>query len=196
MFNYKVWVGFKDHEADFSVLRDSEDSLRLHTLFVERKEQGEVPLYTLKDFEFKGYPSAYLVYMSSVDEYDAAMRLVGSMSHWRSLLKLDWFMRGIITQDFSGVTQWREDMKLRDLSEAKETMHSAMKVEKVDNDGNPYTAINHSAAKNLGDMAKNPVYAGDVKIVSRRVRDASKVDAKVNSNSSKILELHNKLRKA
>jgi len=187
MFDYKTWRGFSDVEADFRVLRDAEDDIRLHSLFVERKEIGEVPLYTLKDVESKGYPSAYLVYMTSVDEYDAAIRLVGSMSHWRSLLKLDWFLRGIVTQEFSGLLQWREDMSLRDLSRAKQIIQSSLITEKMTKDGDFSTVIDANSAKKLADMAKDPAHVGAV----RKVKSA----AKQSPTEAKILELHKKIRK-
>lgn len=89
----------------------------------------ETATYTLKnqDVEYKGTQriSAYLVYMHSVDEYDAAIKLVGSMKHWRKLCSLSWFMEGVPEYSFEGLEQWREDMRLRDESLAKRQLMEA-----------------------------------------------------------------------
>lgn len=65
--------------------------------------------------------SAYRIYMESVDEYDAAMRIVGSLEHWRKLCSLKWFMDGIPGRA-EGLKQWRKDMKARDASTAKKLL--------------------------------------------------------------------------
>ena len=81
--------------------------------------------YTLKTQDYKQYKSVYQIYMNSVDEYDACMKIVGSLDHWRKLCALDWFMEGKVvgtgenTYRLSGLRQWREDMKQRDASLAK-----------------------------------------------------------------------------
>lgn len=88
-------------------------------LFVERQEvwkesqeeRGIEPLYSLGELERDGKPSAYQIYMNSVDEFEAAMKLVGSLYHWQALCSKDWFMQEL--------RQWREHMALRDYSFAK-----------------------------------------------------------------------------
>lgn len=80
------------------------------------------PTYTIKDHDHNGYPSAYLIYMNSVDEYEAAIKLVGSLRHWRKLEGLKWFMDGRTELSFEGLKQWREDMELRDKSISKEQL--------------------------------------------------------------------------
>jgi hypothetical protein len=79
--------------------------------------------YTLKaqDVEKDGvtYVSLYKVYMESADEYDAAMRLLGSMKHWRKLCGLKWFQEGWEEHGFDGLNLMREDMMNRDRSLAK-----------------------------------------------------------------------------
>lgn len=76
---------------------------------------------TLDDGTF--YPSAYLIYMSSADENEAAIKLVGSLQHWRKLINdTPWFLEGSKTfawTGFEGLAQWREDMQARDNSIAK-----------------------------------------------------------------------------
>lgn len=118
---YENFKGFQDEDADLSVLMDSQGRHRTASLFNETVSMGVEerypPLYTLRNRDYKDLPSAYLIYMSSVDEFDAAMKLVGSMSHWRKLLDTKWFMEG--GQSFEGLTVWREDMAARDMSTAK-----------------------------------------------------------------------------
>lgn len=85
-------------------------------------------LYTLKQYNHKQYKSVYLMYMDAVDEYDAAMKIVGSLDHWRKLCDLNWFMEGKVQGSgdqvtrLSGLRQWREDMKQRDASRAKKQL--------------------------------------------------------------------------
>lgn len=93
------------------------------TIQAERKSRYS-PLYTLKERDGE-LPSAYRVYMSSVDEYEAAMKLLGSMRHWRRLCGLNWFMKGIPEKGFDGLASWRKDMELRDKSKAKKQLKEA-----------------------------------------------------------------------
>lgn len=73
----------------------------------------------MKDQDTDDCLSAYRIYMESVDEYDAAMALVGSMVRWRKLLQCKWFIEGSAEQSFSGLKEWRTDMEMRDSSRAK-----------------------------------------------------------------------------
>ena len=77
------------------------------------------PLFTLKMEAAHGLPSAYQVYMDSVDEYDAAMKIAGNMKNWRKLCNCAWFMDGSVEVSHEGLKQWREDMEARDKSKAK-----------------------------------------------------------------------------
>lgn len=88
--------------------------------------------YTLRDTDFtnrkgKTYTSMAEIYRNSVDEYDAAIKLLGSWPHWEMLLKLDWFMNGTEVGGtiFEGVKAWREEMSKRDASKAKEQLQKA-----------------------------------------------------------------------
>lgn len=88
--------------------------------------------YTLRDTDFtnkkgKTYTSMAEIYRNSVDEYDAAIKLLGSWPHWEMLLKLDWFMNGTEVGGtiFEGVKAWREEMSRRDASKAKEQLQKA-----------------------------------------------------------------------
>lgn len=126
-FNYSDYLGFRDPEKDQSVLIGRNNVLLTAALFVERADQwadikaqrkaegkwDHEPIYTLGEHEVEGVLSAYQIYMNSVDEFDAALKLVGSVFHWQELCKKDWFLEQ--------VNQWREHMALRDFSLAKMT---------------------------------------------------------------------------
>ena len=120
-------------QVDPSVLKDVRGVQKTRSLFLETlgyKQEGTyTPVYSL-DNEDKYLPdgtlvpSAYLIYMASVDEYEAAIKLVGSLKHWRKLSSVEWFLKGEGTF-FEGLEQWREDMLLRDQSKAKKLLQEA-----------------------------------------------------------------------
>lgn len=121
--DYSLYRGFQDPEADQSVLLDDRQARKTETLFLEsissNSKKKYEPIYTLREQEKQGLPSAYQIYMHSIDETDAALKLVGSLGHWRRLCGLKWFMEGAEQMGHEGLRQWREDMKARDLSTAK-----------------------------------------------------------------------------
>lgn len=84
----------------------------------DRREQFP-PLYTLKVEPHNGLPSMYQIYMGCVDEYEAAIKLVGNMKNWRNLCRSKWFMEGMIEYGHEGLVNWRADMEARDKSLAK-----------------------------------------------------------------------------
>jgi len=118
-------------------MKDKLGRFRTLSLFYEslgQRQKGHYsPIYslsnrdkTLEDGTF--YPSAYLIYMASSDEYEAAIKLVGSMQHWRKLLETPWFLPGSRTWDwtgFEGLEQWRLDMEARNKSEAISLLREA-----------------------------------------------------------------------
>lgn len=107
---------------------DRRGAMKTELLFEETIKPDRLenysPLYTLKEKDTE-LPSAYKVYMGSVDEYEAAMRLLGSTRHWRRLCGLRWFMEGIPEKGFDGLKSWRRDMELRDRSKAKKQLMEA-----------------------------------------------------------------------
>lgn len=98
---------------------------RTESLFVETistsSKQNYTPLYTLKDFAHRGYPSMHEIYKECTDEYEAAMRICGSVHHWNKLCNLKWFLEGR-EGVFRGVASWREEMAARDKCLAKKTL--------------------------------------------------------------------------
>lgn len=112
--------------------------------------------YTLRDEDFtnragKTYKSAAAIYRSSVDEYDAAIRILGSWGHWKLLLDTcNWFVEGIDTGSFvfEGVKSWRDEMALRDASLSKRQLQ-----EQAENG-------NVTAMKHLNDNSGKSTKAG------------------------------------
>lgn len=123
--SYREYTGFKGvDQKDMEELRDSRGAMRTESLFVEVSQTKDkyTPLYSLKSYDSRGYPSAYLIFMESVDETEAALKLVGSLSHWRKLCNLKWFLKGRPEHGFEGIESWRKDMADRDKSEAKRVL--------------------------------------------------------------------------
>ena len=192
MIDYIDYKGFSLTDADFNLLRDEDGHVKTQKLFVEFTEKGEVPLFTLRDSVYQGYPSAYQIYMNSIDEYDAAIKLVGSMAHWRKLCKLGWFLKKIHTKDTSGLIQWREDMALRDMSRAKEIIQESLFAQKCTKEGELYSVTDSNAAKKLLDLAKSPANVGNV--TKAETTRKKKVKVERTPEEAKILDLHKRLK--
>jgi len=144
-------------------LKDKRGVQRTESLFHETIQppvrQKYDPVYSLRDYDHKGYPSAYQIYMSSIDEHEAALKLVGSLSHWRKLTVLKWFLEGRPECQFEGLLQWRVDMKARDASAAKQVLQEQVKEKNI-------TAARALLAESktkiaLDTKAKSSVIAGD-----------------------------------
>lgn len=131
MINYHTYQGFKDPEADTSPLYDVRGTRKTQLLFHEKIEPSRrktyTPIYTLKERTYTCpdglvLPSAYLIYLCSVDETDAALKLVATLGHWRRLLALNWFMSGDPQIGFEGLLQWREDKRILEASKARDVL--------------------------------------------------------------------------
>ena len=75
------------------------------------KGEEKQPLYTIEEVD-TDLPSAHYIYMNSVNEYDAAMKLVPTWAYWKQLLKGSIKVR-------RQVEDWREEKMLRDQAKAK-----------------------------------------------------------------------------
>ena len=84
------------------------------------------PIFTLKPFPYKGLPSAYQVFMGSIDEYEAALKIVPNMKTWDQLKEASWFLNGDVAHSFEGLAVWRDHMKQRDASAAREALMTKM----------------------------------------------------------------------
>jgi hypothetical protein len=115
--NYHInFTGFSDPNRSRASLKDSQGKFRT-SLFLEfNKHEDENPsLYTMRDEPKNGVPSAYLIYMYSGSEYEAAMKLVGSWTHWTKLCNVKKFMDGDKdNQSWAGLKAWREEKEVKD----------------------------------------------------------------------------------
>ena len=104
------------------------------------------PLYTLAQYtrhdEVQGIdlPSAYEIYMNSVDEYAAAVQLVGNLKNWNMLVNSAWFMDGDLIHKHEGLATWREHKRAKDASAMK-----ALLVQKAE--GGDTTAMKAALAE-------------------------------------------------
>lgn len=116
-----TWTPYPEHNAP--VLFDARGHRRTGSLFAETsQDKNRHPIFTLKDYDHNDMVSAYNLYMTSIDEYDAATKMVGSMTHWRKLMASSWFMTGDAGKNFTGLNSWRKDMQARDASRAKKIL--------------------------------------------------------------------------
>lgn len=125
--NYHInFTGFSDPNIDRSALKDSQGRYRT-SLFYEfnRSEEDYPSIYTMREEAWKGRPSAYLIYMYSESEYEAAIKLLGSWNHWNKLCTLDKFMNGDKANSlWAGLRAWREEKEIKD----RATMYSLLKM--------------------------------------------------------------------
>jgi hypothetical protein len=79
-------------------LKDKMGRYRTRSLFKElawsspEEAEGFQPIYTLAEEDDGDLKSAYKIYITCITEYDAAIKLVGSWSHWNKLLNCKPFM--------------------------------------------------------------------------------------------------------
>lgn len=119
------------------------------------KDCGPYTMYPRNRFiDGKEFISAYLVYMDSVNEYEAAMRLVGDMNHWRKLTEVDWFRNGVHngTQFITpGLLSWREDHRMKREAKALKALQAAQ-----DNGSVPAAKYLHELSSKVVNGKKKP----------------------------------------
>lgn len=151
---------------------DRRGALKTELLFQETIKADRLenysPMFTLKEQD-TDLPSAYKIYMSSTDEYEAAMKLLGSMRHWRRLCGLKWFMEGIPMSGFDGIRSWRRDMELRDKSVSKKQLLDAAEAGVV--------------------SAQRAIYLSDTAAAKRLTKSEKRVDQTEKDRISNIREI-------
>lgn len=100
------------------------DGVPFHGIFREipmsgqwLKNEVKEPLYTINP-EDDDLPSAFKVYMDSINEYEAALKLCPSWEYWKNMLKTCVKIRRV-------VDQWREEKYLRDQAAARKLLWEA-----------------------------------------------------------------------
>ena len=93
---------------------------RTQSLFVDFKNtDGDKypPIFTLKEYDIPGYPSLYKLYMEYSSEYEAAVGIIGSWTHWNYLKERSWFKEL--------VDRWEAERETRDKALAKRQLMKA-----------------------------------------------------------------------
>jgi hypothetical protein len=90
-------------------------------LFYEFRHQStcDIPApYCLKDYDYEYggtvYTSMYMIYMTCDSEYEAAIKLLGSYSHWKKLTSTVWFAPHL--------ERWEAERNTRDEAIARSTL--------------------------------------------------------------------------
>lgn len=115
--DYITFVGFSNPAKDRAVLKDVMGRYRTNVFYEFNKSRHDdyPPLYTMREDEWLGLPSAYKIFMLSESEYEAAIKLVGSWNHWQRLLKCKPFTDGVDDGgQWVGLNAWREEKKIRE----------------------------------------------------------------------------------
>ena len=117
---HMLFLGFADPNKERAVLKDAGGRFRMNVFHEFNKEAHDdyPPLYTMREQPFRGLPSAYLIYMTSDSEYEAAIKLLGSWQHWKRFWGNKQFMGGMQGQAWEGLTAWREEKEIRDAAKA------------------------------------------------------------------------------
>ena len=109
----------------FDSFKDSMGRFRTQSLFIETPNVAYPAYFTLKksDTTKAGhtYISLYRKYMAIADptEYQVAVQLFGSWSHWQALMKSQWFM--------DNLNEWRYELRTRLESERYHEMKEHIK---------------------------------------------------------------------
>lgn len=128
VFDYFRWVAPEDVKSSSG--RRKTQSLFLET--IQKAQHEKYPaVYTLCEKEQWDYrhniwlPSAKQVYIQSNSEYEAAIKLVGSIEHWNMLLNNDWFVDGIDGEyQWTSLSQWKQEQDMRKISLAESVLIS------------------------------------------------------------------------
>lgn len=120
-----------------SPYRNSNNVLLLRGLFVETSSNPDSVIYTLKDHDYKGYPSLKKLYLDTNDitEYTFATTYLESWTHWKLLSETTWFA--------PMAEVWREELELKNRAEALAAIISKSKT----NDKEAFQAAKYVADK-------------------------------------------------
>lgn len=111
-------------------LKDVKGRFRTNLFLEFNKNNWEQypPIYTMADTDRRGCISARRVYLESIDEYEAAIKLVGSWQHWKKLCNIKLFVDGPPegrSGGWEGLKEWRKEKELRDKSRARDLLWKA-----------------------------------------------------------------------
>ncbi len=113
--------GFSDRDLPRTHLKDGAGRYRTNLFLEFNKMMHEEypPIYTMREEPYGGLPSAYLIYMYSDSEYEAAIKLVGSWHHWQRLLRSKPFVNGLDNSAmWEGLQTWRDEKEIKEKATA------------------------------------------------------------------------------
>lgn len=120
--------------TDKSRFRASNGVRLTKALFLEMSPNDEHTCYTLKDYDYKGFPSLYRLYMETNDltEWEFATTFLEGWEHWEILCECPWFK--------PYVARWRKELYLRETSQA---------LRRIKNDAADPESKNHFQANKI-----------------------------------------------
>lgn len=159
-------------------------------LFYETASKTDSVLYTLKDRDYKDYPSLYKLYMQEQDdtEYLFATKYLEGWEHWEMLCQCTWF------QPF--IERWRKEMYLLKTAE----LLKVIKVEATSAESkNRFTAAKYlldrewernvpSSKKKRGRPSKEEVQgelAREVQDKKRQLEDLDRINGITNTRADR-----------
>jgi hypothetical protein len=145
-------------------------------IFRELGRDVAPPMYTMYELPKDDLPSAYQIYMQSESEYEAAMKLVGSWTHWQRLCKSNKFMNGSEMESWTGLASWREEKEIKDKAYA----YMLLKVSAADGNVQAQKAV-LEGEKKAGQRGR-PSKAQ----IEQAAKEAAKVTNDIKSDFSRI----------
>lgn len=135
----------------------------------ENRRLPAVPVYTLKDYEHKGYPSMYKIYIASDTEYEAAIKLLGSWRHWKKLCRSKFF--------HPYIDEWREERRLLEEALARTALLRSLEDNNI---SAARTILEGSKRKGAGRPTNNEV-AGNMKQAVEDMQDLDNIVQRMSS---------------
>jgi hypothetical protein len=171
---------FDNGYADYRQFQNDQGAFVTTALFYEpskySKNLSDIgPFYSMYSIPEPGYESAKEIYLNAVDEYDAAMKIFGSLKLWNRVTKMSWFADPKSPLTYEGLNAWREEKRLRDLSRTR------VLLEEASDNGDI------SATKKLYDEAKK-------RSIESQVTTKKGARGKKTASNSKVIEMHERLK--
>lgn len=131
-------------------------------------------LYTLKDIDYKDYPSLYRLYMEEEDllEYTFANKYLDGWLHWMRICEASWFVPLI--------TRWRQELDLKLKSRALISIKQEA--------GDPHSKNRWAAAKYLIERGWEPKKTQTEKKEERASKESIRTEARRLQEEQKRLQ--------
>lgn len=151
--------------------RNHSNKLYAKALFLEESLEPSVVRYTLKNHDYKGYPSLYLLYMAKadLDEYNFAKTYFEGWRHWEQLCNTEWFKPYVLA--------WREEFALKKQTEAINRIRAI-----AESSGKDALAANKYIAERAWEKGQTTLRRGR----PNKVEDARLEAAKIKAEDSQL----------